>query len=38
MIKRLHNSLFEYLKTTRVDIDTYVYGSFAKDREKMKIP
>lgn len=38
MIKRLHNSLFEYLKTTRVDVATYVYDSFAKDEERVKIP
>ena len=37
MIKRLHNSLFEYLKSTGVDVATYVYDSFAKDEEKMKI-
>lgn len=37
MIKRLHNSLFEYLKTTRVDVATYVYDSFAKDEERVKI-
>ena len=37
MIKRLHNSLFEYLKTTRVDVATYVYDSYAKDEEEMKI-
>jgi len=37
MIKRLHNSLFEYLKTTRIHVATYVYNSFAKDEEEMKI-
>jgi hypothetical protein len=37
MIKRLHNNLFEYLNTTRVDVATYVYDSYAKDEEKMKI-
>jgi len=30
--------LFEYLKTTRADVATYVYDSFAKDEEKVKIP
>jgi len=30
--------LFEYLKTTRVDVAIYVYDSFAKDEEKVKIP
>jgi len=30
--------LFEYLKSTRVDVATYVYDSFSKDEEKMKIP
>jgi len=29
--------LFEYLKTTRIDVATYVYVSFAKDSEEMKI-
>jgi len=29
--------LFEYLKTTRIDVATYVYDSFAKDEEEMKI-
>jgi len=28
--------LFEYLKSTRIDVATYVYDSFAKD-EEMKI-
>ena len=36
MIKKLHNSLFEYLKTHK-GVATYVYDSFAKDEEKMKI-
>jgi len=26
--------LFEYLKTHKVDVATYVYDSFAKDEEK----
>jgi len=30
--------LFEYLKSTRADVATYVYDSFANDEEKMKIP
>jgi len=29
--------LFEYLKITRVDVATYVYASFAKVEEEMKI-
>ena len=37
MIKRLHNSLFNTSKPTRIDVATYVYDSFAKDEEKMKI-